>query len=56
MKPNELVRREGLWFEASRFQYGKVIVLRDHEIGHLLLFEQDFRGESERQPAIQQSA
>ncbi len=24
--------------------------------GHLLVFEQDFRGESERQPAIQQSA
>jgi len=33
MEPNELVRREGLWFEASRFQHGKVIVFRDHEIG-----------------------
>ena len=112
MEANELVRREGLRPEASRFQRGKVIVFRDHEIGrrrngtvaelvvvwighhhteavprldladvvvepgqqlqqrhhlppafstgeldgHLFVFEQDFRGESERQPAIQQSA
>src|ERR1039458_6611515 len=30
---NELVRREGLWFKASRFQSGKVIIFRDHEVG-----------------------
>jgi hypothetical protein len=112
MEANELVRREGVWFEASRFQRGKVIVFRDHEIGrrrngtiaefivvwigyhyteavlrldladvvveasqqlqqchyfppalsageldgYLLVFEQDFREESKRQPAIKQSA
>jgi len=33
MEANELARREGLRSEASRFQRGKMIIFRYHEIG-----------------------